>query len=83
GKQSVDVFAPGVKIYSTLPGGNQYGNLQGTSMASPIVAGIAAILRVYYPALTAQQVKKCIEESVVKIADSVPCMKPGTKVEAD
>lgn len=35
GKENVDVFAPGVKIYSTLPGGNSYGNLQGTSMASP------------------------------------------------
>ncbi|MBN8837811.1 MAG: S8 family peptidase [Sphingobacteriia bacterium] len=83
GKQNVDVFAPGVKIYSTLPGGNQYGNLQGTSMASPVVAGIAALIRSYYPSLTAQQVKKCIEESVMKIADSIPCMKPGTKVEAD
>ncbi|MBS1639771.1 MAG: S8 family peptidase [Bacteroidetes bacterium] len=77
GKQTVDVFAPGVKIYSTLPGGNQYGNLQGTSMASPVVAGIAALIRSYYPTLTAVQVKACIENSVVHIKDSVACLLPG------
>ncbi len=44
GKDQVDVFAPGVKIYSTIPGGNTYGNAQGTSMASPVVAGTAAFL---------------------------------------
>ncbi|MBS1626254.1 MAG: S8 family peptidase [Bacteroidetes bacterium] len=77
GKQTVDVFAPGVKIYSTLPGGNQYGNLQGTSMASPVVAGIAALIRSYYPTLTAVQVKACIENSVTPISDSVACLLPG------
>ncbi len=44
GKKEVDVFAPGVKIYSTIPGGNTYGDAQGTSMASPVVAGTAAFL---------------------------------------
>jgi cell wall-associated protease len=77
GKENVDVFAPGVKIYSTLPGGNSYGNLQGTSMASPVVAGIAAIIRSYYPALTAVQVKACIENAAIKINDSVTCLLPG------
>ena len=44
GKTSVDVFAPGVKIYSTTPL-NTYEYLQGTSMAAPAVAGVAAIIR--------------------------------------
>ncbi len=66
GKTEVDVFAPGVKIYSTVPGGNTYQNLQGTSMASPVVAGLAAFLMEYYPALSARQVKMVIEKSAVK-----------------
>src|SRR5258705_1744525 len=44
GKTEVDVFGPGVKIYSSVPGGNTYQNLQGTSMASPVVAGLAAFI---------------------------------------
>jgi len=63
GKKEVDVFAPGVKIYSTVPGGNTYQNLQGTSMASPVVAGLAAFLLEYYPALSPAQVKMVIEKS--------------------
>jgi subtilisin family serine protease len=65
GKKEVDVFAPGTRIYSTLPGGRNYGNLQGTSMAAPVVTGVAAFLLEYYPNLTAQQVKYCIEKSAV------------------
>ncbi len=63
GKKEVDVFAPGVQIYSTVPGGNTYQNLQGTSMASPVVAGLAAFILEYYPKLTPQQVKYVIEKS--------------------
>jgi subtilisin family serine protease len=63
GKKEVDVFAPGVKIYSTVPGGNTYQNLQGTSMASPVVAGLAAFIMSYYPTLSATQVKTIIEKS--------------------
>jgi len=63
GKKEVDVFAPGVKIYSTVPGGNTYQNLQGTSMASPVVAGLAAFIMSYYPTLSATQVKNIIEKS--------------------
>lgn len=63
GKEEVDVFAPGVKIYSTIPGGNTYSNQQGTSMASPVVAGLAAFILEYYPNLSAQQVKMVIEKS--------------------
>lgn len=66
GKKEVDVFAPGVRIYSTIPGGNTYGNAQGTSMASPVVAGVAALIKSYYPALTAQQLKYVIEASAIK-----------------
>jgi subtilisin family serine protease len=76
GKNTVDVFAPGTKIYSTIPGGNTYGNAQGTSMASPVVAGLAAFILSYYPELTAQQVKMVIEKSVVKLPEQVK--KPGS-----
>lgn len=81
GKESVDVFAPGVKIYSTLPGGNKYGNLRGTSMAAPIVTGLAAMIRSYFPGLTAQQVKQAIEKSVTIPDSSLLIIKPGTKNE--
>lgn len=66
GKRNVDVFAPGVKIYSTTPE-NKYEFLQGTSMASPEVAGVAALLRSYFPSLSAAEVKKIIMESGVKV----------------
>ncbi|MDR5591348.1 S8 family peptidase [Christiangramia sp. SM2212] len=62
GKSNVDVFAPGTKIWSTTPN-NTYEYLQGTSMASPAVAGIAAIIRGYYPQLSAAQVKQVIMDS--------------------
>jgi subtilisin family serine protease len=81
GKENVDVFAPGVKIYSTLPGGNQYGNLKGTSMAAPVVAGLAALIRSYYPELTAIEVKQIIEKSVSKPDSNLQCIKPGEKGE--
>ena len=80
GKEKVDVFAPGVKIYSTLPGGNQYGNLQGTSMASPVVAGLAALLMSYYPDLTVQQIKSVIEKSSTQL-EGIKVQKPGTDEE--
>lgn len=80
GEKEVDVFAPGVKIYSTVPGGNTYANLQGTSMASPVVAGIAAFIMSYYPNLTATQVRDAIEKSVVK--PTVKVNVPGTSKSA-
>jgi subtilisin family serine protease len=70
GKTTVDVFAPGVDIYSCLPG-SKYGEESGTSMASPVVAGLAALLREYYPKLNASQVKDIILRSVVKPAHPV------------
>ncbi len=75
GKKEVDVFAPGVKIYATVPGGNVYRDLQGTSMASPVVAGLAAFLLEYYPNLSARQVKMIIEKSAQK--PSVDVKNPG------
>ena len=81
GKNGVDVFAPGLKIYSTIPGGNQYANEQGTSMASPVVAGLAALIRSYFPEFTAQQVKQVIEKSVSVPNASLKVIKPGTKDE--
>lgn len=81
GKQKVDLFAPGVKIYSTMPGGNKYGNQQGTSMATPIVSGIAAMIRSYYPQLSAVQVKHIIEKSVLIPESSAYCFRPGEKAD--
>lgn len=81
GKDQVDVFAPGVKIYSTIPGGNTYGNAQGTSMASPVVAGVAALILQYYPQLTGQQVKEIIEKSAVQPDIKVKTPGKGGEVE--
>ncbi|MGI0106026.1 S8 family serine peptidase [Salinimicrobium sp. WS361] len=62
GKTNVDVFAPGTKIWSTTPN-NEYEYLQGTSMAAPAVAGVAAVIRSFYPKLSDEQVKRVIMES--------------------
>jgi subtilisin family serine protease len=61
-KRQVDVFAPGVGIFSTLPG-NKYGSESGTSMAAPVTAGVAAVLKSYYPSLTAADLKRIIRQS--------------------
>ena len=76
GKRDVDVFAPGVQIYATIPGGNTYGKLSGTSMACPVVAGTAALLLEYFPSLTAQQLKYAIEKSSTVLDEEVNI--PGT-----
>ena len=62
GKANVDVFAPGVKIWSTTPL-NTYEYQQGTSMAAPAVSGVAAVIRSYYPKLSAAQVKQILMDS--------------------
>jgi cell wall-associated protease len=80
GKSEVDVFAPGVKIYAPVPGGDTYQFLQGTSMASPVVAGLAALLLEYYPTLSARQLKMVIEKSAVPLKDSVRHPGTGEKV---
>lgn len=70
GKKDVDVFGPGVRIYATTPN-NKYEFLQGTSMASPNVAGVAALIRSYYPNLKAAEVKQILMESGLPISLNV------------
>ena len=70
GKVNVDVFAPGVDIYATVPG-SEYESLSGTSMASPVTAGVAALVWSYYPELSVKELRKCIVESTVKLSDFV------------
>ncbi len=76
GKKNVDVFAPGVQIYATFPD-NDYQSISGTSMASPATAGVAALVRSYYPELTASQVKRILMNSGTKIDLNV--VKPGSQ----
>ncbi len=78
GDQEVDVFAPGVEIYSTTSN-DKYDSYPGTSMASPMVAGTAALLRSYFPELSATQVKEIIMESSVK--SNAQVIIPGTEDE--
>ncbi|MFN8407453.1 MAG: S8 family peptidase [Sphingobacteriaceae bacterium] len=70
GKKAVDVFAPGVKIRSTIPN-SLYKEADGTSMAAPMVSGLAALIRSYYPKLTALQVKNAIMNSVTEVGHKV------------
>lgn len=76
GKKEVDVFAPGVAVYSTTPFNNSFGKSNGTSFAGPIVAGIAALTLQYYPNLTPQQLKTIIEKTAQAPAGKVN--KPGS-----
>jgi len=70
GKGSVDVFAPGSQIYSTVPN-NEYEFLSGTSMAAPNVSGVAAVIRSLFPKLTAAQVKEAILNSGLPLTTKV------------
>lgn len=70
GKKNVDVFAPGAQVYSTTPE-NEYDTKGGTSMAAPGVAGVAALIRSYYPKLSAAQVKQIIMDSGLPINTKV------------
>ena len=75
-KKHVDVFAPGRDIYSTTPG-SEYASFNGTSMAAPMVAGIAALVRSYFPDLKAKQVKEIILESALPV--NLKVTKPGSE----
>jgi subtilisin family serine protease len=80
GKNTVDVFAPGVEIYSTVPK-NGYKDASGTSMAAPVTAGVAAVLKSYYPNLSPKLLKKILIESSLKNYKNKKVIKPGTKDE--
>ena len=80
GKKSVNVFAPGVNIFATLPG-SKFGNLSGTSMAAPVTAGAAAVLRSYFPKLSAADTKRLLMQSVVVHHTLV--RQPGTDKKVD
>ncbi|MEO7084826.1 MAG: S8 family peptidase [Gemmatimonadaceae bacterium] len=75
GKNEVDVFAPGVDILSTVPD-NKYERDSGTSMAAPVVSGLAALIMDFYPNLTATDVRKIIVSSVSKYSEQM-VKRPG------
>ncbi|MDZ4666757.1 MAG: S8 family peptidase [bacterium] len=75
-KESVEIFAPGVDINSTMPG-NKYKSQDGTSMASPVVAGVAALVRQNYPSLSSVQTKQILLMSAAPCKEKV--IRPGTK----
>ena len=75
GQTRVDVFSPGVDILSTVPG-SEYEREDGTSMAAPVVSGVAALLMAYFPELDAADVRRIILESSVKYGSDVVA-RPG------
>lgn len=77
GDQTVDIFAPGLEIYSTVPQ-SDYAAIQGTSMAAPMVAGLAALLKSYYPELTMIQIKDIILKSGQELKEQEVYL-PGTQ----
>jgi subtilisin family serine protease len=70
GGRSVDLLAPGVNIYTTIMG-SLYEYDKGTSLAAPIVSGIAALIRGCFPRLSAKQVKDVLLKSVTKVDHKV------------
>ena len=78
GSINVDIFAPGDKIYATVPN-NKYKYEQGTSMASPNAAGVATLIRSYYPNLTAAQVKQILMDSGTPLTNVVTLGETGEK----
>ena len=63
GATTVDIGAPGVSIYSTLPG-NSYGSFSGTSMAAPHVAGVVGLLNAAKPGISVTEVNNAILNTV-------------------
>jgi len=79
GKKNVDVFAPGVKVTS-IDMDAEFNTADGTSFASPITAGIAALVLEYYPTLSAKQLKQVILESATPLNGTI-VLKPGSQTE--
>ena len=68
GKEKVDVFAPGVEIYSTYPD-NAYENNDGTSMAAPVVSGALAFLWSVYPEKNYREIISMLKESTTDFSN--------------
>ena len=83
GKITVDIFAPGVDIHSTVPDDNQYKDASGTSMAAPVVAGVAAVLKSYYPFLTPKQIITVLKKSSIKSYKDKKVIKPDPTRKGD
>ena len=79
GQQGVDLFAPGVSIYSTVPD-QGFDRADGTSMAAPVVAGVAALVMAYYPELSAAEVRQILLDSATPFAGQL-VVRPGTEGE--
>lgn len=72
GRKSVHLAAPGFKIMSTLPN-NNYELLSGTSMATPLVSGLVALLKAQNKALTGMQARSLLQQTAVKAAIETAC----------
>lgn len=71
---TIDVMAPGVSIYSTMPeANNTYGNKNGTSMAAPLVAGLAALVKSHFPSMSAAQIR----QRIVQACEDISVQNPG------
>ncbi len=81
GQTGVDVFAPGSEIYNSVPQ-SEYAELQGTSMACPMVAGVAALLKSYFPTLSMLEIKEAILTSAKSYKGKMQ-HKPGTEEDID
>lgn len=81
GQKGVDVFAPGHEIYNSVPQ-SDYMTLQGTSMACPMVSGVAAMLKSYFPTLSMKEIKDIILSSA-KSYKGKQQYQPGTKEHVD
>lgn len=77
GQKGVDVFAPGSEIYNSVPQ-SEYMKLQGTSMACPMVSGVAAMLKSYFPEMSMKEIKDVILLTGTSYK-GVEEFKPGTK----
>jgi subtilisin family serine protease len=78
GKKQVDLFAPGVDMIS-LDTNNTYSMHDGTSIAAPVVSGVAALLLAYFPELTPAELISILKEGAAKVAKPKKVYKPGER----